>query len=119
MVSRILICSSIALSAVCAIEIASFALLMAWPRALACERKESAIAIPDASSAAVLILKPVESFSKELLRLRLLAVLATWAFIAATFVLIRKLILNPFKYISASLLLQTISHYYKKTLYLF
>jgi len=39
-----------------------------------------------------------------------------WAFIADTFVFIRKLISNPFEVYSTSLLLLTISHYCEKTL---
>ena len=38
--------------------IASFALAMAWPNALACARRLSAMVIPEASSAALFILRP-------------------------------------------------------------
>ena len=57
-VLRMANCSSMALSAVWTMPMASFAFAMAWPRELACALRLSAIVMPDASSAALLILRP-------------------------------------------------------------
>ena len=95
-VSRILVCSFIALSAIWIIEIPSFAFEIDCPKEEACERSESAIDRPDASSAALLIRRPELSLLSELSIARLFIIALACAFIAAMFVFIVKPILNPF-----------------------
>jgi hypothetical protein len=55
----------------------------------------SAIAIPEESSAALLILKPLESFSRELLNALLFILALTCELSEAMFVFILKLMINP------------------------
>ncbi len=63
----------------------------------ACERKESAIAIPEASSAAELILRPELSLLKDLSSSLALTTEFACAFNAPMLVFILNPILNPFK----------------------
>ena len=68
-VSRIFICSSMALSAIFIIALPSLAFLMACFIELAWDLRLSAIAIPEESSAAEFILSPEESLEIDWFKL--------------------------------------------------
>ena len=94
-VSKIFSCSSIALSATWIIPMASLAFLIACPKLSLCDRKLSAIAIPEASSAALLTRSPELSFSNDCPSSLLTCTPVVCAVSAAMFVFILKLIMHP------------------------
>jgi len=88
MLLTMLMDSCSAASAVCTMLIPSLPFLMAWPSPRAWDFKESAMDMPDASSAALLIRSPDESLSRELDRELSVEIMFLWELSAATLVLI-------------------------------
>ena len=82
-------------SAVCTTLTPSWALRTATLRPPTCERRPSEIARPAASSAARLIRKPLDSFSSDLAIWPSVTDRLRYAFIAAMFWLIRRLMMFP------------------------